>query len=140
MSDRERPLDENPLSKYLKKPGVTNPLFAILRGILGAIAGGTLGHFAFEWLTTQGFYSLVLPGALLGLGFGLASRFRSNTCGIFCAIAAVLLGFFSEWNSFPFLKDESFFYFLKHLNQLKPLTMIMIGLGALLSFWFGRGR
>ena len=38
---------------------------------IGALAGGTLGYFAFFWIAAQGLYALVLPGGLLGLGAGI---------------------------------------------------------------------
>ena len=137
----EKPFDEDPMAKYLKQPkSPTATLIGLFKGSGGAIAGGALGHFGFEWFTTMGFYSLILPGALLGLGFGLASQQRNFVFGIICAIAAMALGLFSEWSSFPFLADNSFSYFLRHLHQLKPITWIMLVVGALLAFWFGKGR
>ena len=42
--------------------------------LCGAVAGGILGYFAFGWLLGQGFYALMLPGGLLGLGAGLAKN------------------------------------------------------------------
>jgi ABC-type lipoprotein release transport system permease subunit len=112
----------------------------LVRGIGGAIVGGAVGYFVFAWIATMGFYAPVLPGALLGLGFGLASQQRNLAFGILCAIAALALGLFSEWSQFPFRANGSFSYFLTHLNQLKPVTWIMWVIGALMAFWFGRGR
>jgi len=40
----------------------------LLAGILGAAAGGILGYFAFFWIAGQGFYALMVPGGLVGLG------------------------------------------------------------------------
>ncbi len=108
--------------------------------MVGAVIGGALGYFGFGWITTMGFYALVLPGALLGLGFGLAAQQRNLAFGIICAIAALALGLFSEWANFPFNADGSFSYFLAHLSDLKPMTWIMLVIGALMAFWFGQGR
>lgn len=83
---------------------------------------------------------MVLPGAVLGMGFGLASREYSKFCGIVSGLLAVGFGLFMEWKHFPFIKDESFGYFITHVHQLKPISLIMIGLGGLIAFWFGVGR
>ena len=34
----------------------------------GAVGGGLVGYFRFLWIARQGFYALVLPGGLLGVG------------------------------------------------------------------------
>jgi len=106
----------------------------LLISIGGAILGGTLGCLGFHWLVDQGYYGLILPGGLLGIGaaFGKA---RSIGLPVACAIAALALGLFAEWRDFPFVKDESFGYFLRHLTDLKPITLIMIAVGAALGFW-----
>jgi len=38
---------------------------------------------------------------------------------------------------FPFSSGTSF---VRHLNELKPLTLILIAVGAVLGYWFGVGR
>ncbi len=102
--------------------------------LAGAAAGGLLGHFAFLWLVGQGFYAMILPGGLLGLGAGLA-RHGTLYLAVICGIMALLLGLVTEWRAFPFNADESLPYFLTHIHQLKPLTLIMIGVGAAIGFW-----
>lgn len=108
--------------------------------LLGAILGGALGHFAFLWIARQGFYALVLPGALLGLGAGWLAKRRSLPLAVVCGLLALALGVFSEWRFAPFLADESLGYFLVHLDQLRSITWIMIVLGGGLGFWFALGR
>lgn len=108
-------------------------------GILGAIVGGAIGHFAFVWIVGQGFYALLLPGAALGLGFSIGSRGGSFHGALLCGIAAVPLAMFSEWTAFPFVKDDGFLFFVTHVHQLQPITLIMIGLGALCAFWIAGG-
>lgn len=100
----------------------------------GALAGGILGYFAFFWIARQGFYALILPGALLGLGAGIATN-RSVLLAVACCLAALALGLFTEWRFAPFVKDNSFSYFLMHASDLKPLTLLMIGVGGLIGFW-----
>jgi hypothetical protein len=100
----------------------------------GAVAGGVLGYFAFRWILTYGFYALVLPGGLVGIGAGIA-RNRSVWVAVVCGILALALGVFSEYRAFPFIADDSLGYFLAHLHQLSPVTLLMIGLGAFIGFW-----
>jgi hypothetical protein len=109
-------------------------------GIIGTLAGGVLGYFAFFWMARQGFYALVLPGAALGLGCGFFSRGKSWGLGIVCGIFGVMLAVIAEWQRAPFIADDSFRYFLIHVGALKPFTLVSIGLSGLLAYWFGRGR
>jgi hypothetical protein len=109
-------------------------------GILGGIAGGTAGYFVFFYATRQGLYPMVLPGALVGLGCGAMLGTKSNAMGIFCGVSALALGLFIEWQFAPFARDPSLGFFLSHINQLRSMTLILIVIGALLAFAFGRGR
>jgi hypothetical protein len=101
--------------------------------IAGAAIGGTLGFFAFFWIAGQGYYGLVIPGGFLGIGAALA-RNRSLPLAVACAVAAVLLGLYTEWRFAPFAKDESLGYFLLHIHKLKPLTLLMVALGGVVGF------
>lgn len=100
----------------------------------GAVVGGLAGHFAFGWLLSQGFYGLVLPGGLLGMGAGLA-QCRSRWPSVVCGVLALLLGFVTQWRFSPFKVDASFGYFLSHVHQLKPITWLMIAAGTAIGFW-----
>jgi hypothetical protein len=102
--------------------------------LLGALVGGVLGYFAFVWIANQGFYAMVLPGGLLGLGAGVVKN-KSIFIAIICGLAATALGVFTEWDLAPFRVDNSFGYFVAHLYKLKPLTLILIALGGLIGFW-----
>lgn len=101
---------------------------------LGGVIGGFLGSLIFAWVLKQGLYAMILPGALVGFGasFGKSS---SMLVPIVCGISALLLGFFCEWKHFPFTADASLGYFLQHLHQLRPITLIMIVAGGFLGFW-----
>lgn len=104
-------------------------------GMLGALAGGAVGYWAFFWAAGQGFYALILPGGLLGVGCGLLARHTSPVRGVACGVAAVVLGAFTEWRFRPFFADGSFGYLLSHPGKLQPLTLVMIGVGGLIAFW-----
>ncbi len=110
-----------------------------LRGLVGAAIGGLLGYFAFFWIASQGFYALVLPGASLGIGFGILHRGQTTAGGVLCAILAILLGLYSDWKLRPFIKDDSLLFFLTHVHQLTPIILIMIGVGGCCGYWFGKG-
>ncbi len=108
--------------------------------LLGAFAGGWVGHFAFLWIARQGFYALALPGALAGLGCGLVSKQNCLPVSFACGGWALALGILSEWRLAPFSNDASLGYFLTHLQDLRPATMMMIVLGGVFGFWFALGK
>ena len=132
QSDRE--LDIWPSS------GGTSAVTALVLGLFGAAAGGGLGYLAFSWILGHGFYAIIIPGAALGFGFALAARRHRVSYGVICAVLALGLGLFAEWKHFPFNADGSFGYFLTHMQQLKPMTWIMIAVGCVFAFSFGQGR
>ena len=68
--------------------------------LLGAAIGGAVGYFAFFWIARQGFYGLILPGGLLGLGAGVFKG-RSKIVAILCGVLALGLGLFTEWRFAP---------------------------------------
>lgn len=102
--------------------------------LAGALVGGLIGHFAFLWMLRQGYYAMILPGGLLGLGAGW-TRNRSRVLAVICGVLALGLGLVSEWRGFPFAADPSWGFFLKHVGDLQPITMLMIGVGAFIGFW-----
>jgi len=102
--------------------------------LAAGVAGGVLGHLAFLWIARQGFYALVLPGALVGIGAGWLKPKSTLVC-VVCGLLALAVGLFSEWRFAPFQKDESLGYFLAHVQQLSPLTLIMIIAGTVIGFW-----
>jgi hypothetical protein len=111
-----------------------------LLGLIGGAAGAALGYYLFFLIAGQGLYAMVLPGALLGLGCGLFSGMKSMALGMTCGIAALLLGLIIEWRFAPFAADNSFAFFITNLQHLKPMTLILISIGALMGVWFGIGR
>jgi hypothetical protein len=134
------PADET-VAPAVNKPSPFDPLL-LVRGLAGAIVGGLVGYFAFRWLSKQGFYGPMIPGAFLGIGAGWAARGRSQLLGIVCGLAGLFLGVFSEWMRAPFVDDPSFTFFVTHLQQMDRATvkLLMIGLGGAAAYWFGQGR
>jgi len=116
------------------------PVVGWLLGLTGGVAGGVLGYFLFMVIASQGFYAIVLPGALFGIGCGALSGRRSNGLGIVCAILGLAAGIFAEWRFAPFAADESLSYFLTHFHKNSGVTLVLIAIGAVCAFYFGRGR
>lgn len=112
-----------------------NPVVSLALGCVGALLGGVLGWFGFFWVAQQGLYALVLPGGALGIGAGALVRHRSVPFSLGCGVAALVLGVLAEWRFAPFIKDASLGYFLSHLHQLKPVTLLFIALASFIGFW-----
>ena len=55
------------------------PVVGFVLGLGGAVAGAFLGYLLFVAIAGQGFYAIVLPGALAGVGCGALSGRKSNT-------------------------------------------------------------
>ncbi len=104
-----------------------------LIAILGALIGGAIGYFAFDFVLTQGLYALVLPGALAGLGAGVV-RNHSRWVAVTCGLLATAAGLFAEYHFFPFIADGSLGYFITHIAELKPMTLLMIAVGSIIGF------
>lgn len=116
------------------------PIVAWLLGLGGGVAGGVLGYFLFMVIARCGFYAIVLPGALVGIGCGALSGRKSNGLGIVCAVLGLAAGIFAEWRFAPFAIDESLSFFLTHFHENGGVTLVLIAIGAVCAFYFGRGR
>ena len=109
-----------------------------LLGLVGAALGAMAGYALFQWLVRQNLYGLMIPGAMLGLGCSLLAQHRSPVRGIICGLAALILGLYTEWRFYPFRADGGFPYLVAHFFDLKPITQLMIGVGAVFAFWMGK--
>ena len=133
------PADET-VAPAVNKPGPFDPLL-LARGLAGAIVGGLVGYFAFRWLSKQGFYGPMLPGALLGIGAGWAVRGRSQLLGVVCGLAGLFLGVFSEWMRSPsWMIPASRSSWRICDMQGANVKLLMIALGGAAAYWFGQGR
>jgi hypothetical protein len=111
----------------------------LARGLGGAVVGGAVGYLVFRLLAQNGFYGILIPGALLGMGAGWAARGQSQLLGIVCFVLAVGLTLFTEWHVM-FAKNHSFLDFLSKIHTLSTVRLIMLALGPVMAYWFGRGR
>ena len=112
---------------------------SIVLGIIAAIIGGCAGYFAFHWIIRQGFYALIVPAGMLGLAAGYGVRDRSQPFAIACGVAGLGLGMLTEWTYAPFLADGSFLFFVTHLHNKRPLTLIMLAIGTVISYRLALG-
>ncbi|MDR3618839.1 MAG: hypothetical protein P4L85_05765 [Paludisphaera borealis] len=109
-----------------------------LLGLVGATLGAILGYYTFLWIYHRGFYGMMIPGAMLGLGCGFLARHPSTPRGVACAVAALGLGVFIEWWLFPFENHPSLGYFLSKISHLNTVTLLMIPGGAFFAYLFGK--
>jgi membrane protein DedA with SNARE-associated domain len=93
----------------------------------------------FFWIVHQGFYGLILPGELLGMGAGIVKT-RSKYISVVCGFLVLALGCFTEWRFAPFAADASLEYFVSHLHMMPPITLMMVAAGTLLGFWIPFSR
>ena len=133
MSESKISTSQNPRSSGFS-------ISSLLLGLLGAVAGGVAGYYGFHWAVSNALYAMVLPGALVGLGFGLAARRGHWSYGVIAALLALGLSLFCEWSAFPFKANDSFLYFLTHVHDLKAWTWILILVGVIVAYSIGRGR
>src|SRR4051812_32145426 len=117
---------------------MANRLISTILGVIGGIVGGIFGFVLFGWLIRQGYYAMVIPGASLGLGCSLLARHQSAPRGAACALAALILGLYTEWLYYPLDANDQFLYLVTHFYQLRLITLVMIGLGAGLAFYLGK--
>ena len=115
------------------------PLPRFTLAVIAAALGGSLGYFIFFWMTRQGFYTLIIPPALLGLAGGLVIQRRSQLFGVVCGVAGLGLALLIEWQFAPFIADESFVFFLRHIHERKPLTLAMLAIGTAISYRLALG-
>ena len=114
-------------------------VIAPLLSAFGAVLGGVLGHYAFRWIHSQGFYAPMVPGGLLGLGCAAFSGRRSIVRGILCGAAGIGLGLFSRWTVDAGPNADSFKEFATHFYELSPITLALITLGGLIAYWCAQG-
>lgn len=113
------------------------PIRSFALGILGGIAGGIVGGFICKLLASQGFYAGLIPGAMVGLGFALAARKGHLLFGVASGILGLVAGLATEWQVFH--ADQSFFESVVQLKTEGIVTWVMLGVGTLFAFSFGRG-
>src|SRR3954469_23841302 len=95
-----------------------------LKNLLCGVVGGAIGFFLFGWFLKYGFYAMIAPGGLAGLGAAVFKH-RSKLLPIVTGVSALCLGFATEWLQRPW-RDDTFSYFIRHLSDLSPVAWLMI--------------
>ena len=133
--------DENPYAQQAIRNVIQGSMTgAWIRGLLGAIIGGGAGWFAYFWLLNQGYDGLMIPGALVGVGFSILSTRSAWSFGLACAVMGLGLMLVCEWQSLVNFRNGPFLDFLANLHKLNTPNKIMLGAGTLIAFWIGKGR
>lgn len=114
------------------------PIKNFALGILGGIAGGIAGGFICKFIAGQGFYAGMIPGAMVGLGFAFAARKGHLLFGVASGILGLVTGLVTEWQVFH--SDQTFFESIVQLKKEGIVTWVMLGVGTLLAFSFGKGN
>ena len=122
------------------RPSRSMPI-TLLRGLAGSIAGAVIGYLVFGWARDlfRGAVFLVLPGALVGIGCGMATGRRSLAAGVLAGVVALVISVIIKWKFFPFA-DDSLVYTLRYLHESSRILLLMIAAGTLAGFWFGWHR
>jgi membrane protein YqaA with SNARE-associated domain len=113
-------------------------LISTILAAIGGVVGGFVGYHAFFWVVNQGYYGMMIPGGLLGLGCGMLARHASHVRGAVAGLAGLGLGVFTEWKFAPFRADPGLVYMLTHIHELVPIHLIMIVLGGFFAYWLGK--
>lgn len=113
----------------MKQPSATLIVLA------GALAGTILGAWLFLYLVKHhGAYGFAIPGVLTGLGASWR-RGAPAWVAMLCGALALAASLFVTWKALPFSADDSLGYFVRHVHELPPYQLGLIGIGAFIGFW-----
>jgi hypothetical protein len=102
--------------------------------LAGAIAGGVLGYLGSLLMAHWGFFAVIMPGALVGLGAGMF-RCRSVVLAVACGLLALLFGLVTLWRIYSVFSDDRVGVFLSHIHQFSPVTYVLLAVGTAIGFW-----
>ncbi len=97
---------------------------------LGALLGAALGAGATRMAMYAGLYAIMVVGVLTGLGAITLSRRGGWGVAIIAVIVALSASLCTEWWCFPFDADDSLGYFVRHIGDLPPFSLLMHAIGA----------
>ena len=121
-------------------PAPSSSLPDPVRALAGIVAGAVCGYVVFRFLAKNGLYAPMVPGALVGMGCGMWVKTRSHARAVICVLVATFVNAWSEWMHFPFVINESFSYFITHLQDLTSRTQLMYGVSAVIAYYFAYAR
>src|SRR5690242_8077594 len=106
-------------------------------GAVGAAIGAILGYYTFSWIYHHGFYGMMIPGTMLGLGCGALARHHSAIRGAACAAGGLALGLFTEW-SVAYGGRLGVGEFLSEISKPDLIAILMIAAGSYFAYLFGK--
>lgn len=109
----------------------------LARGIGAALGAAVVAYFAVYFLKKNGFYTMMLPGLLIGMACGYLSGCKSPVMGVVALVVALIAGVLIEWHVYW---DVTLPTFLSKFHTIGSTRLLMHGLGAAMAFWFGTGR
>ena len=126
------------------QPADSNLAKQIPLGVLGAMLGAVVGFFLFQFLTQQGLYLIVLPGALVGWGCAYAARSRSFVLAVIAIVVAIPATIVCEWKTDAYLCDDGktlmgIGEYVSRMVELRGWQLpVFVGLNGVIAFWLGR--
>ncbi len=108
-------------------------------GCVGAIVGVVVGALVTNLAAKSNIYALIAVGPLAGYGARLLANLGARRTDLFLGIMAAVIslagGIWTEWWVWPFLADNTLPYFVQHLAEVKPIDLLVIGVGAAIAFF-----
>ena len=115
------------------------PIKNLIFGLIGAAIGAVVGYYLTDYARQQGLVALVIPGAAVGLGFGLAARWRHFSFGIIGAVLALTASLFTHWKAF-FKEGVTLSEYFGQLGTESPIIWLMLACGVWLGYSWAHGR
>lgn len=113
-------------------------LKGLVTGVLAGCVGGVIGGMLCKILLSYGFYSGVMPGAVVGLAFSAVCRVGVWLHAVVSGVMGLMAGLLVQW--LVYSNSPTFFEFLFDFPTFGPIAWISIGGGALIAFFLARPR
>ncbi len=107
---------------------------------LGAVIGAGVGVGVAKMAAGAGFYAVIVVGVMAGVGAMVFSKKGGVGVGVLVGVVAICASLWAEWYCFPFLADGSLGYFVAHVGDLKPFSLLLHGVGAVAGGWIAARR
>ncbi len=111
---------------------------AWLLGMSGACAGGIVGLLVFGLALKVGVYGLAVIGVGVGMGCIALARQRTWSRAVACGLIAAAFSVYADWSNMPFVKDDSFGFYLAHWSEVHTMAKIMTPLSAIIAAMVSR--
>ena len=113
-------------------------LNGLITGVLAGCVGGVIGGVFCKILLSYGFYSGVMPGALVGLSFSAGCRSGGWLPAGISGAMGLMAGLLVQW--LVYSDSPTFFEFLGDFSTYGRIAWVSIGGGAVIAFFLLRPR